>query len=513
MSLRARLLIGLVVLAAVGLIAAGLTTYAEQRSFLYARVDQQVAASQFLVGGQFGVLRGVAPRPVQQRRPPGPRPTTFQASATYGLLLAADGRVLEQKAFTYGTAAASPPALPARLPRSRLGSTRIRVLTVNSKSGSGLRYRVAAFTLDGGRTLVVAVPLREVDQTLHRLIVVEGLVGGGVILALVLVGWVVIRLGLLPLERIGRVAGEIARANQGDGDESQALSRRVVPANSRTEVGRLGLSLNEMLIQIEQAFADRRESEDRLRQFLADASHELRTPLASIRGYAEAFRLGAAAEPATLERAMARIEAEAARMGVLVEDLLLLASLDELPERRRAPVDLCELAEHAADDARAVAPKRRIRLTTDGPVQVIADADQLRQLLANLTRNALIHTPADSPIELGVRRERDRAVLEVRDHGPGLPGDAGDHLFERFWRAEGGRRRGRGGSGLGLAIVKAIVQAHHGQVHARNAANGGAIFTVRLPLADAGAGRVRERLSEEPAVGILSDDNRTAARG
>ncbi len=163
----------------------------------------------------------MAPRPVQQRRPPGPRPTTFQASATYGLLLGADGRVLEQKAFTYGTAAASPPALPARLPRSRLGSTRIRVITVNSKSGSGLRYRVAAFALDGGRTLVVAVPLREVDQTLHRLIVVEGLVGGGVILALVLVGWVVIRVGLLPLERIGRVAGEIARANQGAGDESQ----------------------------------------------------------------------------------------------------------------------------------------------------------------------------------------------------------------------------------------------------------------------------------------------------
>ena len=152
MSLRARLLIGLVVLAAVGLIAAGLATYAEQRSFLYARVDQQVAASQFLVGGQFGVLKGLVPRPLQQR-PPGPRPTTFPASATYGLLLGADGRVLEQKAFTYGTAAASPPALPARLPRSRLGSTRIRVLTVNSKSGSGLRYRVAAFALDGGRTL------------------------------------------------------------------------------------------------------------------------------------------------------------------------------------------------------------------------------------------------------------------------------------------------------------------------------------------------------------------------
>ena len=513
MSLRARLLIGLVVLAAVGLVAAGLATYEEQRSFLYARVDQQVAASQFLVGGQLGVLRGVAPRPLQRRRPPGLRPTTFQASATYGLLLGADGRVLVQKSFTYGTAAASPPALPSQLPLSRLGSAHIRVFTVNSKSDGGLRYRVAAFSVSGGRMLVVAVPLREVDQTLHRLIVVEGLVGGGVILALVLVGWVVIRVGLLPLERIGRVAGEIARANQGDGDESTALSRRVSPANSRTEVGRLGLSLNEMLKQIEQAFADRRDSEDRLRQFLSDASHELRTPLASIRGYAEAFRLGAAAEPATLDRAMARIEAEAARMGVLVEDLLLLASLDELPEIRRTRVDLSKLAEHAADDAQAMAPARTVRLTVNGRLLVLADPDQLRQLLANLTRNAMTHTPAGSPIEIDVRRERGRAVLEVRDHGPGLPDDAGDRVFDRFWRAEGGRRRGRGGSGLGLAIVKAIVQAHHGEVHARNAPDGGAIFTVILALAGAGAGQVHERAPEEPAARILGDYSGTVGRG
>ena len=501
LSLRARLLIGLVVLAAAGVIAAGLATYEEQRSFLYTRVDQQVAASQFLVAAQLGVLKGVAPRPVQQRRPPGPRPTTFQAAGTYGILLGADGRVLEQKSFTYGTAVASPPALPARLSRTPLDSTRIRVLTVNSKSGSGLRYRVAAFAIDGGRTLVVAVPLREVDQTLHRLIVVEALVGAGVILALVLVGWVVIRVGLLPLERIGRVAGEIARANQVDGEESNALSRRVSPANSRTEVGRLGLSLNEMLVQIEQAFADRGESEERLRQFLADASHELRTPLASIRGYAEAFRLGVADDPATLERAMARIEAEAARMGVLVEDLLLLASLDDLPERQRLRVDLCELAEQAADDTRAVAPDRAVRLGVDGALPVLADPDQLRQVLANLTRNALIHTPADSPIELSVRRERDRAVLEVRDHGPGLPANAGERVFERFWRAEGGRRRGRGGSGLGLAIVKAIVHAHHGEVHAHNASDGGAVFTVTLPLADAEPKELaRERLRSPGAA-------------
>ena len=231
--------------------------------------------------------------------------------------------MLKQEVFAYGQSAASPPALPAHPPLSKLGSSDVHYFTVNSRDGSGLRYRVAAFSVSGGRALVVAVPLREVDQTLSRLVLVEALVGAGVILALLFLGWIVIRLGLRPLDRIGEVAGKIAHGD---------LTRRVSAVNPRTEVGRLGLSLNEMLMRIEQAFGDRKESEDRLRQFLADASHELRTPLASIRGYAEAFRLGAAADPVTLERAMARIEAEAARMGVLVEDLLLLASLDELPE-------------------------------------------------------------------------------------------------------------------------------------------------------------------------------------
>jgi len=238
-------------------------------------------------------------------------------------------------------------------------------------------------------------------------------------------------------------------------------------------------------VQIEQAFADRGESEDRLRRFLSDASHELRTPLASIRGYAELFRLGAASEPEALERAMARIEAEATRMGVLVENLLLLARLDELPEMRLVPVDLRELAEQAAQDTRVVAAEREVRLTANDAVQVLADPEQLRQLLANLTRNAVIHTPPGTTIEISLRREGDRAVLEVRDHGPGLPAGAGDQVFDRFWRAEGGRSRGRGGSGLGLAIVKAIVQAHHGEVHAGNASDGGAVFRVTLPIMQA----------------------------
>jgi two-component system OmpR family sensor kinase len=346
---------------------------------------------------------------------------------------------------------------------------------------------------------VIAVPMREVDQTLHRLTIVELLDGIAIIVAVFAVGWIVIRFSLRPLERIGRVASDIAHGD---------LSRRVSPSHPRTEVGRLGLSLNEMLVRIEQAFSDRQESEERLRQFLADASHELRTPLASIRGYAEVFRLGAADHPEELERAMSRIESESRRMGVLVEDLLLLASLDELPEMRRDAVDLSELALQAGDDTRAMDPSREVQVSASEPVWVRADADQLRQVLANLTRNAVIHTPAGSPIELTIRRDQTEAVLEVRDHGQGLSPEAQTQVFDRFWRNEGGRRRGRGGAGLGLAIVKAIAVAHHGRVEAGNAAGGGASFRLILPLLPAGADDAPGDGAPRPAAGAPTTSRR-----
>jgi two-component system OmpR family sensor kinase len=257
----------------------------------------------------------------------------------------------------------------------------------------------------------------------------------------------------------------------------------VEPAEPRTEVGRLGLALNAMLTQIERALAERRASEDRLRRFLSDASHELRTPLASIRGYAELFRIGAAREPADVEKAMVRIEQESARMGTLVEDLLTLARLDEERELVREAVDLSRLAADAAHDARAAAPDRAIDVDAPGGAVVEGDANRLRQVLANLVRNALVHTPPGTPVELHVRRDDGQFELEVRDHGPGLPTDRPQELFERFWRAEGGRERGRAGAGLGLAIVDGIVSAHGGTVAAGNAPGGGASFRVRLPAA------------------------------
>ena len=349
----------------------------------------------------------------------------FLPSGTYGVLIGAGGQVLRGPVtVNYGDKKLPRPALPSSAALSRLGRLP-QLVTVGSTSRSTLRYRMAVVRLaSGSATLIVAVPLREVDQTLNRLVIAEVVVAAIVILVLMVLGWIVIRIALRPLDQMGMVASAIA-----DGD----LSRRVSPATPRTEVGRLGVALNKMLVRIDEAFSDREQSEERQRQFLSDASHELRTPLASIRGYTELFRIGAADDPEALQRAMARIEAEATRMGVLVEDLLTLARLDEFPESNREPVDLAKLGANAAADGSAMAPDRAI--TFEGPEQleVLGDPNALRQVLANLVANAVIHTPDGMAVELSLDREGCDAVLKVRDHGPGLPPGAEIHVFERFW--------------------------------------------------------------------------------
>jgi len=386
----------------------------------------------------------------------------------YGQRRDVDGSSLGSVVLTYGEPEPSPPKLPARVPLDR-------IITVGSRDGS-LDYRVDAAPTPGGGTTIVAIPLSGAHEQLDELLVVEGLVIGGGLLLIGALGWWVVRLGLRPLERIGETAGKIAAGD---------LSQRVEPAEPTTEVGRLGLSLNAMLQQIEGAFAERATSEERLRTFLADASHELRTPLASIRGYAELFRMGAASEGAEAEKAMSRIEQEAARMGVLVDDLLLLARLDEVRDTAREPVDLAEIARDAAADARAMAPDRDIELSVDGDGTVVpGDENRLRQVVGNLMRNALVHTPAGTDVELAVATVDGRVRLEVRDRGPGLPAPDGVGMFERFWRAEPARARGAGGAGLGLAIVQGIVSAHGGEAAARTRPDGGAIFTVELPALD-----------------------------
>jgi two-component system OmpR family sensor kinase len=482
MSLRARLIAGLLVLATVGLVVLAGVTYAEQRSFLLQRVDQQAATAVPILGHAFDDQSSPLPgggNPGGDADDRGGPPVSLPPG-TYGEQRSPTGRrVGSPVVLSYGQTTTARPKLPRTLP---VGET----VTVGSTTGDG-RYRALALrTPMHAGTTVVAIPLTEVDQTLDRLLLVEGLVIAAVLLALGAGAWWLVRLGLRPLDRIGTTAGAIAAGD---------LSRRVTPATQRTEVGRLGLALNAMLARLEEAFARRQASEDRLRRFLADASHELRTPLASIRGYAELFRIGAARSPEDTEKAMQRIEQEAARMGVLVEDLLTLARLDEKPDTRRELADLAEIARDATGDARATAPDRAIAVDAAAPALVHADPDGLRQVVGNLMRNALVHTPAGTPVDVGVHTDGPWVELSVRDRGPGLPTADPEALFERFWRTEGGRERGRAGAGLGLAIVAGIVHAHGGSVTASNAPDGGARFVVRLPAAHS-----QEALRGDPAA-------------
>jgi two-component system OmpR family sensor kinase len=467
-SLRARLILGLLALAAAGLITLAAITYLEQRSFQLQRVDQEAQAGWAFMSHQLdcygdnvsglgavscrlGYLGGGGVAAPPQTLPPG----------TYGYRRDGSGR---QVGRPLDLSYREPNGLIKQFPAPTLPANiaLYRPITVGSSSGTNFRV-LAKPTGDQPGTTIIAVPLTDVAQTLHRLFVVEALVILGILAALAALTWWVVRLGLRPLDRIAQTAGAIAAGD---------LSRRVTPANERTEVGRLGLALNAMLAQIERAFREREASEKRLRQFLADASHELRTPLAAIRGYAELFRLGAANDPEKVTSSMQRIEEEAKRMGDLVENLLMLARLDQLPETAQEPVEISSLVADAAQDAQ-----------TGGPATVMGDPGQLRQVVSNLVRNALVHTPAGTTVDLRVSEDGDEAVLEVRDHGNGLPAEDSNVLFERFWRADPGRGRGAAGAGLGLSIVRAVVEANNGQVAAANASGGGAIFTVRLPLA------------------------------
>jgi two-component system OmpR family sensor kinase len=292
--------------------------------------------------------------------------------------------------------------------------------------------------------------------------------------ATVLLALLIIWLSLRPLQRMGKVAADIAAGD---------LTRRVEPATTRSEIGRLGLALNAMLSQIEAAFAERTESNHRLRRFVADASHELRTPLTSIRGYSEMLRRGAANSRTDSELARRRIEEESIRMTGLVDDMLVLARLDQGRPLEQAPVDLTAIATDALADAHAVAPQRQISLASIGPVMVSGDDTRLRQVLGNLVRNALVHTPQNTPIEIAVSTADSVGRISVADHGPGLAHDDMNRIFEPFYRADPSRSRDSGGSGLGLSIVSAVVTAHGGRVKVSETAGGGATFQVELPLA------------------------------
>ena len=459
MSLRSRLLAGVVTLVAVGLVGFDIATYAALRSHLMRRIDQQLRESQYPVAEElearanFGHERSVR---------------TVIPAGTWAQVLNADG-VAVATLSKYREASDPPPELPTDL---HLDDEE-RFLTVGSEGKGTLRHRLLAAPLRDGGTFVVAFPLRDVNKTLSGLVLIETVGTVAVVVVLGLLSLWVVKIGLRPLDQMTATAGEIAAGD---------LSRRIERADDHTEVGRLGLALNQMLGHIERAFAERTESEDRLRRFVADASHELRTPLTSIRGYAELFRQGAADRPHDLATAMRRIEDESARMGVLVDDLLLLARLDQGRPLEHAPVDLVALASDAVDDARAVSPDRTVTFETNGPAVVTGDEARLRQVAANLLVNAQVHTPEGTPVHVRVRTATDVAVLEVTDEGPGLMPEEAERIFERFYRADPSRTRTSGGSGLGLSIVAAIAGAHGGQATVDSDPGRGTTFRVELPV-------------------------------
>ena len=452
LSLRARLLLGVVLLAALGLIAADVATYSSLHSFLLQRVDNTLDADH--VGAEHQDLEHGPGQPneyVQIRSPSG------------------DVLYRSQVPHFPGTKAPSPPDLPkgAITGLHRRGPDLVRYFTVPARSGGG-RYRVRA-SLDAGspNQLIIAGSLADVDSTLHRLTLIELLATAAVLAALAALGLWVVRLGLRPLREIELTAEAITAGN---------LSRRVEHPDPRTEVGRVGSALNTMLDRIE-------ASDRRLRRFIADASHELRTPLAAVRAYAELFGRGAANRPEDLERSMAGITRESERMSLLVDDLLLLARLDEGRPLEQKPVDLAQLVGEAVDAARVVEPDRSIDVSV-APAMVTGDEARLRQVLDNLFANARSHTPAGTAVSVELRRLDGRARLSIADRGPGLTEDEAARVFERFYRADTSRSRASGGVGLGLSIVAAVTEAHGGSAEVRPTPGGGATFVITLPLND-----------------------------
>ncbi|MCH9759509.1 MAG: HAMP domain-containing histidine kinase [Actinomycetia bacterium] len=374
---------------------------------------------------------------------------------------------------------AAEPALPAN---NDVGPEPV---TVGSADHPDVQWRAMTVRGPGGDLTTVAIDLSEVKSTMRSLTYAQLGIGSAVLLVLGVLGYVVVQRSLRPLGEVEQTAAAIA---------SGRLDCRVPERDPRTEVGRLSLALNGMLAQIQRAMAlsessadQARMSEERMRRFITDASHELRTPLTTIRGFAELYRQGAARD---VEMLMGRIESESQRMGLLVEDLLLLAQLDALRPLEQHPVDLLALATDAVGDARSIAPERTIRVEVfDGPgtPEVLGDEAKLRQILSNLVANALQHTPASAGITVRVGTDAADAVLEVCDEGPGMRPEDAERIFERFYRTDSSRTRASGGTGLGLSIVDSLVNAHGGSVDLTTAPGQGCRFRVTLPRIADGA--------------------------
>ena len=466
LSIRARLMLAVAAVLMATLVLSGVVLIRGTRATLVDQVDEQVMTFA---------------RRSEGRKPPPPETDgndegdelDLDGRQTANLEYSATGEL--RWAYPSGFSD-DPDPLPQvpDIPSPELDAMVGRLVTVPSVDDS-LRYRMLVQREPDGAIQVTAAPLTEVDDAISRL--VRLLVGVGVV-ALVgatAVSWWLIRRSLRPVDRMVDTAATIAAGD---------LSQRVIDADPRTELGRLGRALNEMLHQIERAVAARADSEHRLRRFVADAAHELRTPLTSLRGYAELYRRGGLPDAESVGVAMGRIESEGARMAQLVDDLLLLARLDQQRGLERKPVDVGALVADAVADFLTVQPERPVSDALERDVVVSGDRLRLRQVVDNLLANVRTHTPAGTAVHVSVKREADEAVIVVADEGPGIAPEDQAHIFDRFWRGGPARLRSGGGTGLGLAIVASLVEAHGGSVTVTSEPSRGSTFVVRLPLAE-----------------------------
>jgi len=476
-SLRTRLLVGVLLLSALGFMISDFIAQNAIQKFLLQQVDQQ------LVSVADGALMRVDRAGIQSDNEGieshGNSPATAKAAETplrsvpssvsitlldpFGNYVGGVGGDLNSQKitdFVIGT-------LPASA--AKYGN---RPFTLEVP---GADFRVLARVLPSALgSVFVAQSLSGVDETSNRLRIIFVFIG---LIALFLIAFasrMVIKIGLRPLVAVEETAEKIAAGD---------LSARLPDAKPDTEVGRLVSSLNAMLARIEESFAARTASENKLRRFVADASHELRTPLTAIRGFAELHRQGAVTGEAATSELVGRIENESVRMGALVEDLLMLARLDQSRDLVNSPVNLTELVTEAVESARAAGPEHPITLDLPDEAFVLGDARKIHQVVANLLANARIHTPVGTPISISINSNEDGTTISIADSGPGLSEEDQARIFERFYRADPSRNRSNEeGSGLGLSIVDAVMKAHGGKVGVTSKLGEGATFTVFFPL-------------------------------
>lgn len=483
-SLRSRLTLGVLLLTAFGFLLSSLVVKSALEGYLTGQVDKQLltlsetALPQIAESGiandqddYFERHNESRERPTEPPRPRGPLsriPTTFSVT-----VLDAEGAVTGELGGDLNAAPIADYLVGFDL--EEVAEHQGEAFTVE---GDGNNFRAVAVALpNNAGSIVAAQSLDDLNKTVGKLGFFFFLIGAALLTLIAIAARLVIKIGMRPLEDVEETAEQIAAGD---------LSARMPDANPHTEVGRLVTSLNSMLGRIEQSFDAKIESENKLRRFVADASHELRTPLTAIRGFSELYRQGAVSGEEPTRELIGRIEGESKRMGSLVEDLLLLARLDQAREMESKPVDLEDVVESAVASARAAGPDHQVSFAPTGEeFFALGDEARIHQVVANLLANARAHTPAGTQIEVSISRDSDGIRIAVADNGPGLSIDDQQKIFERFYRADPSRVRVDGeGSGLGLSIVDAVMKAHGGSVTVVSELGKGATFTLFFPVAN-----------------------------